>query len=199
MSEFFRTGSYLRITSAFVDQVIRKYHYNENDANLLKCVAKDIRSCIKDQEGLEITYVLEEEHKYADVAFSLGTKVDILIERYAKKEQVLEQLAMEHLISELMMEEYAAIAEQIEKKSGYFIGQFHFWGSDNKYPITKLKEQVRKLQSLKLECTEDYNLRPAKSVVFRVDLSKEPYQNHRLGICEGCMLGQAGKCANYNG
>lgn len=202
MSEYYRTGSFLRLSTEFVDKIRKKYHYNENDANILKKVAVDIRSCIKDQEGLELCYGSE----YVDVAFSLGSRVDLLLERYAAGSLSLEQLAAEHILSDLMMDEYAEIAERIEEKTGRPIGTFHFWGSEEDYPIESLKIMVEGLEYLKLSCTPDYSLRPSKSVVFRVELSSKEYvacdgNKHKtnVDVCADCMLNKTGRCEKFKG
>lgn len=197
MSEYYRTGSFLRLSAEFVDEIRKKYHYNENDANILKKVAVDIRNCIKDQEGLELCYGSE----YVDAAFSLGSRVDLLLDRYAAGSFSLEQLAAEHILSELMMDEYAEIAERIEEKTGRFTGTFHFWGSEEDYPIESLKIMVESLEYLKLSCTPEYFLRPSKSVVFRVELSQEKHEafggnEHKpnVDVCTDCMLNKTGRC-----
>ncbi len=199
MSEYYRTGSFLRLSTEFVDKIRKNYHYNENDTNILKKVAVDIRSCIKDQEGLELRYGSE----YVDVAFSLGSRVDLLLDRYAAGNFPLEQLAAEHILSELMMDEYAEIAERIEEKTGRFIGTFHFWGSEEDYPIESLQIMVEDLEYLRLSCTPDYSLRPSKSVVFRVELSSREYvvsdENRRkpnVDVCADCILNKIGRCEN---
>ena len=200
MGEYYRTGSFLRLSAAFVEQITKKYHYNENDADIIKKVVSDIRGCIKDQEGLELSY----KGDYVDAAFTLGSRVDLLLERYGKERLALEEFSAEHILSELMLEEYAEIAKHIEEKTGRYIGAFHFWGAEEEYPLEKLEEQVENLEHLKLDCTPQYQLLPSKSVVFRVELSTEEYagkdgkgHSPKVDVCANCMLGKTGNCETF--
>lgn len=193
MREFYRTGSYLKLSSDFVEQVIKKYHYGPSDLDEVRKVANDIRACIKDQEGLELSFFNEEA---VDVAFSLGGRVDLLLERYAANGEILKELAAENILSELMMEEYVSIARLIEEKTKKLIATFHFWGAEDAYPIEELDKQCQSLEYLKLKFNPDGSLIPAKSVVFQVKLTKENSMDvdAKALVCKNCMLGLSGRC-----
>ena len=177
----------------FLDEVSKKYHYKEEDSKLLESVARDIRGCIKDQEGLEFLIF----ETYADAAFTMGANLDILLEKYSAAGQLIKQLMLENICSLLLMEAYSNLTELLEHETGRYVGKFHFWGSEEAYPLEKLPEVVAKFTSLRLFCTPDYCLRPSKSVVCRLELSPKAAHkstNVLKGICGECTYGKSGRC-----
>lgn len=188
---FYRTRMWELLTPAWIQRVAEKYHYEINDIELLMHVASDIRGCIKDQEALEIVA----EDSYADIAISLGRNLDLLLDKYAKMDLVMEQLMIENLVSELLMAQYGEVSDILEKEFHLYVSGLHFWGDDEGYSFGRMKETLQSFKHLRVQCTKDFCLIPSKSVVYRVDLKQEVCDNKcEDSICAHCSRRMRGEC-----
>lgn len=183
------------LTPEWIERVAEKYHYEEKDLELLLQVASDIRGCIKGQEALEI--VVSDAH--ADIAISLGRNLDILLDKYARYDLVMEQLMTENLVSELLMNQYGEVNSILEKEFGLYVSSLHFWGDDAVYSFEKMKENLQIFRHLHVKCTKDYCLVPSKSVVYRADVRKEICDKSRdVSVCASCIRRLRGECEFRN-
>lgn len=71
------------LTSAFLEQVRSRYHFEEKDKALLKGVASDLAGCLKWKEA---AYLMFEDGtdtvRRVTAVVTLGSDVDLLQERY---------------------------------------------------------------------------------------------------------------------
>lgn len=188
---FYRTRMWELLTPAWIQRMAEKYHYEVNDLELLMHVASDVRGCIKDQEALEIVA----EDSYADIAISLGRNLDLLLDKYAKMDLVMEQLMTENLVSELLMAQYGEVSDILEKEFHLYVSGLHFWGDDEIYSFERMKETLQIFNHLRVQCTKDFCLIPSKSVVYRVDLKQEVCgEKCEASICAHCSRRMRGEC-----
>lgn len=191
---FYRTRMWELLTPGWIQKAAEKYHYEEKELALLMRVASDIRGCIKDQEALEIVAMED----YADIVISLGRNLDLLLDKYAKGDMVMEELMTENLVSELLMAQYKEVSSILEKDLQQYVSGLHFWGDDQVYSFEKMREVLSCFQHLQIQCTKDYCLLPSKSVVYRADLKKEPCKKQRdASICEHCSRRLRGECEQH--
>lgn len=174
------------LTTEFLEGVKAKYHYEEKDAENLKKVASDIKICIKEQENFCLVYDGQTEGRcpQALVTLTLGSNLDILQERYHKKEQLLESYMLETISSELLCLGYEEIQGMIREITGMYVEKLSFFGEGEEYSLAQMAEQLKTQGITNVRCTLDYCLRPLKSVAYRAQLTGEKVV---LGtICSQC-------------
>ena len=179
---YYRTRLWENLTPEYVADMAERFHFREEDIPLIEAVARDIRGCIKDQEALEIILT----KGYADVAITLGSNLDLLMDKYSRKGMLLEQLAAENIISDILMKFYNQVTKIVEEESGLYAGGSHFWGAEKNLPLEELGETLKSFQKVKLTCTKDFSLRPAKSVVYRMNLLCTRGADEGSSICQNC-------------
>ena len=139
------------LTSAFLEQVRSRYHFEEKDKALLKGVASDLAGCLKWKEA---AYLMFEDGtdtvRRATAVVTLGSDVDLLQERYQNTGRMLESYMLESIGGELLMLGYGMLETWIRENTGY---------------------QVARAKQHKVVCTAGYCLKPKKSVVFEMELA----------------------------
>lgn len=174
------------LTTGFLDEIMKKYHYEEKDYTILKKVAADVKICIKEQENFCVAFDGENPviQQQALVTLTLGSNLDILQERYHKQEKVMESYMLENISSELLRCGYERIHRLIVEKTGMYVEKFCFFGEGEQYSLAQMAEQLKEQEIKNVSCTKDYCLRPSKSVAYRVKLTCE--ETVSRNICSNC-------------
>ena len=184
--KYYRTDMSLLLSREFAGQIAKQHHYHPQDQEVVLSVIRDVRNCIKDQEGMELNIT----PAYADVVITLGSRLDVLLDRYGRQYHVLRQLVTEHVVSAVLMHQYEQVMELLEQETGCRPGKVHFWGSEPEYPLEKIPEILGQLGHTGVRYQEPGILIPTKSVICRVDLDGAGFQ----GICATCERGRRGEC-----
>lgn len=194
------------LTSEFLDRVASRYHYEKKDMEQLRRVALDMTGCLK---GQECTYIVfpgnsdqgrSPEDVAADggqrwepdagkgtaaVVMTLGSRIDMLQERYQQTDRMLESYMVENIGGELLMQGYKQMEEWIKARTGYRVAAYHFLGSEEDYPLKMMPGLLAQACRNKVSCNEGYCLTPKKSVAFFVELTEEAAE--KCGsICDTC-------------
>ena len=167
--KYYRTDMSLLLSREFAGQIAKQHHYHPQD-----------------QEGMELHIT----PAYADVVITLGSRLDVLLDRYGRQYHVLRQLVTEHVVSAVLMHQYEQVMELLEQETGCRPGKVHFWGSEPEYPLEKIPEILGQLKHTGVRYREPGILTPTKSVICRVDLDGAGFQ----GICATCERGRRGEC-----
>ena len=152
------------LTSAFLEQVRSRYHFEEKDKALLKGVASDLAGCLKWKEA---AYTV----RRATAVVTLGSDVDLLQERYQNTGRMLESYMLESIGGELLMLGYGMLEAWIRENTGYQVMAYHFFGDDEAHPLSAMPEILARAKQHKVVCTAGYCLKPKKSVVFEMELA----------------------------
>ena len=146
------------LTSAFLEQVRSRYHFEEKDKALLKGVASDLAGCLKWKEA---AYLMFEDRmdmvRRATAVVTLGSDVDLLQERYQNTGRMLESYMLESIGGELLMLGYGMLVAWIRENTGY--------------QLSAMPEILARAKQHKVVCTAGYCLKPKKSVVFEMELA----------------------------
>lgn len=185
-TRYYRTDMSLMLSRDFATEIIQRQHYNPQDQEVVLSVLHDIRNCIKDQEGMELRIT----PAYADVVITLGSRLDVLLDRYGRQYHVLRQLVTEHVVSAVLMHQYERVMELLEQETGRRPGRVHFWGSEPEYPLERIPEILEQLKHTGVHYREPGILTPTKSVICRVDLDGTGFH----GICVDCERKKRGEC-----
>lgn len=173
------------LTSAFLERVQRRYHYETKDMELLKSVAKDMAGCMRWQESTYLMFDETQEGISATVIMTLGAGVDLLQERYQSTGRMLESYMVESIGAELLMQGYKELERWIKEQTGYCVAAYHFFGEDADYSLGRMQEAIACAGQTKVTCNEGFCLTPRKSVVFCIDLSGNEEENCGE-ICAAC-------------
>lgn len=192
-STYYKTSTEKHINDSFLYGVLRKYHYNDDDIALFRDAAKEITTAVKGNSEVEIIF-----NDYdCEVAFSLGDKVDMLIEDYNSRGDVLRQYIADNISSELMNKEYSLISNIIRNQTGKKIVQYQFYGGCL-LDIRNIKDVLGRFKHINITCNEYMYLTPQKSVIFKAVLTGD--ENHIMNseptVCDTCEFGKNGKCIN---
>ena len=129
------------LTSAFLEQVRSRYHFEEKDKALLKGVASDLAGCLKWKEA---AYLMFEDGtdtvRRATAVVTLGSDVDLLQERYQNTGRMLESYMLESIGGELLMLGYGMLEAWIRENTGYQVAAYHFFGDDEAHPLSAMPE-----------------------------------------------------------
>ena len=160
------------LTSAFLEQVRSRYHFEEKDKALLKGVASDLAGCLKWKEA---AYLMFEDGtdtvRRATAVVTLGSDVDLLQERYQNTGRMLESYMLESIGGELLMLGYGMLEAWIRENTGYQVAAYHFFGDDEAHPLSAMPEILARAKQHKVVCTAGSCLKPKKSVVFEMELA----------------------------
>ena len=197
---FYRTRMHQLVTEELIDGIIGKYHYNESDRALLVGVSRDLISCIRHSECLEI--VISDDATYADAAVTLGQSADALITRYEKEGKVLNQLMIDNLCQELLAKGYLFLIERVcERLEGRSVSAMHFWGGEEGYPIEGLKKVAGVFRHIMINVTDECYIIPSKSIICRVETVEADANGEDVCTdwCSNCSMRGKGSCRYGNG
>ena len=184
MQQYLKSRLWTHLTSEFLGQIQVRYHYEEKDRAQLKLVAADMANCMKWQES---TYLVWQESTPGQVVvvMTLGIGIDLLQERYAKSGRMMESYMVESIAGELLMLGYAQLEQFIREKMRYYVSAYHFFGSEEAYPLEAMKGILEQTRQSNVICNEAGCLTPKKSVVFLAELTKQ--ENSACGqLCDTC-------------
>ena len=165
---------------AFIEQVMRKYHFSTEEKEALQQVYEKVRTYMAPYAIYRINtrmrgVPLLDAEQSALVAMTLGEGVDRLQEYYEREHALSESYMVECVGNELLLQMYADFNQSYPK--------FH--------RMQKLLAEVYGRQPADIGQENDITaneygvLQPSKSVVFFALLSDNPEQ-HCQGICMNC-------------
>lgn len=185
-SQYIRTDNWAKITDEFIENTFKAFHYSIEQKQTYIDTAWAVRGCIKDQEAAELIY----EDSYIEVAFSLGERLDVLIDNYSKKGKLLEALMATNIASAVLMNGYKLLEVYAQEYFKSKATRMVFWGT-NGLLIEDMPGSIDKFSNIKIRCNESMNLIPSQSVCFRM----YPSCTHE-NLCDNCELKSQGKCNN---
>lgn len=171
------------VTAEFLQEVCRKYHYDETEKAVLEAVARRMQRCMYEEAAYE---QLEREHESAAVIMTLGAGVDVLQDTYAGEGLLSECYMIEALGSELLLRGYVAYNRLVREQSGEHVARYFFLGSDPDHSIEKLPALLEATE-LPVTCTEGFCMLPKKSVAFYAQFTEDESEQCE-GICVGCGI-----------
>lgn len=181
----------------FLQEVCRKYHYQNTEYESLSETAERMLPLMREQACWNHRlFALQEGRKvsgkYADAAITLGEGIDRLQEEYMEAELLSACYRVETLAGELLLRAYPAYNRRAALQLGLHVARLHFPGSEEAYPVSMLPEILKRLE-MPVSCNAAFCMLPKKSVVFVAELTEDASVNCP-GICLGCR--SAGDCPN---
>lgn len=194
------------LTSAFLEQVACRYHYEKKDMEQLRRVASDMAGCLKGQESAYLVlpgrmdrgeapgdlgperrqpWKRDEGKKIAGVVMTLGAGIDMLQERYQQTGRMLESYMVGNISGELLMQGYGQLEEWIRAWTGYGVAAYHFPGEEEAYPLEWIPELLTLACQNRVRCNAGFCLEPKMSVAFFAELTEEA-AGTGAGICDTC-------------
>lgn len=180
------------LTGNFLMEVRKKYHYGETQVFEFQAVAEEMlplvraeafwarkRYCFENRKRTK-----QSDTRYEKVVMSLGNGVDHLQENYMERGLLSESYMVEVLASELLLQGYAAYNNFIQKNTGWHVARYHFFGSEDEFPLTMLPKLLKEW-SQQIQCNAAFYMQPQKSAAFIAELTQKEVQCE--GICAGCQ------------
>ncbi|MCF0127963.1 MAG: hypothetical protein HUJ70_05305 [Pseudobutyrivibrio sp.] len=181
----------------FISKVRDKYHFEESQYEEMLMVASDMSKRVRDdvEKGRagwthQLDFLMDQKlHDSANetvVCITLGEGLDRLQEEYREENSLLKEYMVEAIASELLMASYPKWNRQVKDSYNRSVRRYHFWGSEDKYPLEGIPEALR-LTGNPIECNETYCLIPKKSVIFVAELSPVGEEAECAGVCTSCQ------------
>ncbi len=158
-----------------MDSFIRRFHFDEKDRELLVATERFLVEMITIEAGIQY----REDGTVSVV--TLGKRFDELSNLVAESGNLLLAYSMECFAMEFLSKSYEKMNEMVFRETGKWMGEYHFWGTDNSEEIRRILEAF---QNLFITQT-DGMLRPLKSVIFAADY-KEKKEESGCHNCEQC-------------
>ena len=174
----------------FLESVMRKAHYGEEERELLWSVLERILECVE-LEGCWKDGVVPGMEEFREVVMTLGAGVDLLQETFLSEGKLTEGYMVEVLGSEILLLAYGAYNARVKARGSYVVRRYYFLGTEEADGESGLRLGLRSLpgmlerSGLPVSCTEGYCMVPKKSVAFYAELSKDAAVTCE-GICMGC-------------
>lgn len=192
MAAFFPDALEKFLSSAFLEGVRKKYHFDETQASEFQAVAEEMLPLMREEAFWERKAFSGENQCQGEergviheqVVMSLGNGVDCLQERYSERELLSQSYMLEELASELLLRGYAAYNRCVRKNTGWHVARYHFLGSEEDFPLEMLPDLLKELTPL-VTCNSAFCMTPKKSVAFIAELTRDEKVRCR-GICNGC-------------
>ena len=167
------------LSSAFLEGVRKKYHYEETQASEIQVVAEKMLPLMREEAFWERRVSLgENKHQseecsmiHEQVVMSLGNGVDRLQEKYSEREMLPQSYMIEVLASELLLQGYAAYNHYIKENTDWHVARYHFLGSEENYPLEMMPDLLRELTPL-ITCNSAFCMLHKKSVAFIAELTQ---------------------------
>lgn len=185
MAAFFSEVLDKVLSPVFLRKVREKYHFTEVQAEELRTVAKEMLPYMREEAFWESGDFQAENNRGARcVVMSLGMGVDCLQENYSRTGMLLRAYMIDALAGEIFFEAYKAYHRFVEKNTGFHIVRYHFWGSEEAFPLEMLPRLLSSLDS-QVTCNAAFCMTPKKSVAFVAEMTSD--ENVQcMGICGGC-------------
>ena len=192
MEAFFPDALDKFLSPAFLEEVCKKFHYDETQVSELQVVAEEMLPLMQEEAFWERrVFHGENEHQnevsgviHEQVVMSLGNGIDCLQERYSERELLSQSYMIEVLASELLLQGYVAYNRYIRKNTDWHVARYHFLGSEKDFPLEMLPKLLKELTPL-ITCNSAFCMLPKKSVAFIAELTQDDKVQCR-GICVGC-------------
>ncbi len=171
----------------FLKKVRDKFHYEETQADELKCVAVEMLPLIREEafwERKELADMRDKDIIYEDIVMSLGAGIDALQDRYSSQGMLSRSYMLEVLAGELLLLGYGAYNRYIGENTDMHVARYHFLGSEDKFPIEEIPKLLAQTGG-HVTCNEAFCMIPKKSVAFVAELTRDE-EIHCEGICVGC-------------
>lgn len=157
------------ISSDFIENIRKKFHFDEEQAEQMEAVAKEMLPLVQGEAFyVRQTYSMgnkaftpKHEATFESVAMSLGNGVDLLQESYVEKGLLLESYMVEVLAGELLIRGYDAYNRYIAEHTTQHVARYHFPGSEENLPLEMLPALLRNLTQ-KITCNAAFCMRPKK-------------------------------------
>ena len=182
--EFIRTKCWQNITENFIRDCFDRFHYSKEQYELFKNEALALKLAIKDSEAAELCFY----DGHIDVAFTLGSFLDTLIEKENRANHIMEALMLTNIASALLMEGYRQFEDIALKYFKVDYVEYIFWG-DSRLPACEIENAMAEFDKISISVNDAMNLIPSQSVLFRLIPSGEG-----KSICDACELKKEGRC-----
>lgn len=192
MAAFFPDALDAFLSSAFLEKVHKKFHFNAAQAFELQTVAEEMLPLMREKAFWERReFFGGNKHQsescsviYEQVVMSLGNGVDCLQERYSERELLSQSYMIEVLAGELLLQGYAAYNRYIRKNTDWHVARYHFLGSEEEFPLEMLPDLLKEFTPL-ISCNSAFCMLPKKSVAFIAELTQDEKVQCK-GICVDC-------------
>lgn len=179
-------------SARFLENVRRKFHFEEEHADEVRVVAEEMLPVMqKEAFWVSAAYSMrypgqrqDADTTYEKAAMSLGKGVDLLQESYSEKGLLMQSYIVETLAGELLMRGYDAYNRSVAAHTDRHVARYHFPGSEEAFPLEILPDLLKDLTQ-EITCNAAYCMIPKKSVVFVSELTRDDTV-HCQGICAGC-------------
>ena len=182
---------------AFIEQVMRKYHFSTEEKEALQQVYEKVRTYMAPYAIYRINtrmrgVPLLDAEQSALVAMTLGEGVDRLQEYYEREHALSESYMVECVANELLLQMYADFNQSYPKFHRRYVKRYVFVGEE--IPLDGMQKLLAEVygrqpadigQENDITANEYGVLQPSKSVVFFALLSDNPEQRCQ-GICMNC-------------
>ena len=190
--KFIHTNLKNELTHDFLVEILKNYHYEQKDMEMLKEVAGELRECLAGEEGFycmtrrqcEQILNLCREENYAIGIFTLGSRVDELENRYSSTERLREAYAVETICWELLRKGYDMFQRWAEAHLKQRLESYHFFGSEEGLPFEKVyriyqfDESLRDIFRKYIEVAEVYYRTQISYGFSMVKCVNPPYDQH---------------------
>lgn len=177
--KFIHTNLKNELTHDFLMEILKQYHYEEKDMEMLKKITVRLRECLAGEEGFycvtrekcEHILKLNREENYAIGIFTLGDRVDELQNRYSSTERLREAYAVETICWELLRKGYNMFQRWAEAHLKQRLESYHFFGTEKELSFEKMAQLLAEMGQKRITCNQAYCMEPKKSVMFLAELS----------------------------
>ncbi|MGN0151588.1 MAG: hypothetical protein ACI39Q_03865, partial [Wujia sp.] len=134
---------------AFVDQILRKYHFLESDREKIIKVYEQMKLCMGPYAAYRINQKVTgipaiDDGPAAIVAMTLGAGVDRLQEHYVRNEQLDAAYILDCLADELLLGMYAEFNASYARFHRRYVKKYIFIG--NEIPVAEIPELLRDIK-----------------------------------------------------
>ncbi len=190
----------------FINHIIKKYHFNDNDTEEILQIYSMIEKCASPYAVYRINQwitknKLIDDNQAAVVAITLGEDVDRLQESFTQQGKLLEAYMIDCIADELLLNMYGEFNKIYEKFHRRYVYRYVFIGDS--IPLSHMREILTRVSGkdsddMDIVANEFGVLTPSKSVVFYALLSDNP-NNRCEGICETCKNNECDYRTNLQG
>lgn len=175
------------LDEAGIDGFITRYHFKKSEKKDILMLYRQLAPRVH----ASFHHVIDDKTIY--VVVTLGDAFDSFQESFLQKGEIEKGFIIDCLGTELLARAYEEVDKKIYEKTGLYVGNYIFAGSD-KMPLEELAVVMKKLGQKIVKCNEAFVLVPKKSVVFAAHLHKRRTNKH--SDCENCS---AVKCPMRKG
>ncbi len=177
----------------FINDIIKKYHFDEKDREELKNVYEELVAYMTPYAIYRINQWVTgvrkiDENQVALVAITLGKGPDELLDKYVNEGAVNREYMVECMSNDILLNLYQEFNQNYGKIHRRYVSGYVFVGDE--VPLTSIRDILLLLQEneadgMVIRANEYGVITPSKSVLFYALLSDNP-KNACGGICEGC-------------